>query len=178
MSYLNSLAKAIEKFESQDLHIKIRQWGATLVGFGDVSVGLAKEFKHIPKAISLAIKHPAPQIIRGGNMVPVYNNQFPEIDERLKEIQKKIVTYLRLKGWKALAIPPDSDQSDFSFISRLFPLFQHKTAATCSGLGWIGKNGLLLTKRHGARVSWSTVLTDAPLEVCSKPYTKGKCGSC
>ncbi|MHB9093589.1 MAG: hypothetical protein ACYC21_02860 [Eubacteriales bacterium] len=34
----------------------------------------------------------------------------------------------------------------------------HPPAATCAGLGWVGKNGLLVTKEYGARLGWATVL--------------------
>lgn len=162
-----------------DLETVILKWGATLVGFGDVSCGLVREFRHIPQAISIAIKHPpasASEIRKGG--IIAYNNQFTYIDEKLKDLQKNIVTYLRMLGWRGLAIPPDSDQQDNRFISRLFPLFQHKTAATCSGLGWIGKNGLLVNNTFGARLSWATVLTNAPLPITKAPIVKGRCGSC
>lgn len=165
--------------DSQEFYQMIQHWGVTLVGFGDVSCGLAKEFRHMPKAISLAIKHPP---LAGGMIekagVAAYSNQFSDIDIKLEKIQKKIVTFLRLHGWRALAIPPDSDRRDMRFVSRLFPLFQHKTAATCAGLGWVGKNGLLVTREYGARLSWATVLTDTPLEVALEPYRKGQCNSC
>jgi epoxyqueuosine reductase QueG len=36
--------------------------------------------------------------------------------------------------------------------------------AARSGLGWIGKNGLLISPEHGTRVGIGTVLTDATLE--------------
>lgn len=166
-------------FNPDKLYEKILQWGASLAGFGDVRVGLAKEFKHIPVAISLAIKHPATErsIIKK-NGVTAYTNQYPEVDKKLKDIQKRIVTHLRMNGWYALAIPPDTAEKEHRFISKLFPLFQHKTAATCAGLGWIGKSGLLINKRYGPRLSWGTVLTNAPLPVCKHPYLKGTCGSC
>ena len=39
----------------------------------------------------------------------------------------------------------------------------HKTVATRTGLGWIGKNCLLVTKEYGSAVRLSSLLTDAPL---------------
>ena len=157
----------------------VRSWGATMVGAGDVREGLAMEFSHLPAAISLAIAHPPlrDSIIRKDS-VSAYTNQFPAIDASLEKIQKRIASYLRSMGWKAFVIPPDTDKQDPSFAARLFPLFPHKTGATCSGLGWVGKNGLLITREYGARLSWGTVLTDAPLEVSARPYLKGECNSC
>ena len=164
--------------DSTYLYDMTLQWGATLAGFGDVSCGLASELRHMPRAVSLAVKHPkmADSLVTKDDVV-AYTNQFSEIDDSLEKIQKKLVTYLRLQGWRALAIPPDSDRRDVRFIARIYPLFQHKTAATCAGLGWVGKNGLLVNRRYGARLSWATVLTDAPLQL-SSPYQKGMCGAC
>lgn len=157
----------------------ISSWGADLVGFGDVHEGLAAEFKYIPVAISLGISHPSgKESIVSKNSVIAYTNQFPIIDGNLENIQKRIVSFLRSRGWKAFAIPPDTDKKDHSFAARLFPLFPHKTAATCAGLGWVGKNGLLVTKEYGARLSWGTVLTDAPLDISKNPYLMGECNGC
>ena len=37
-------------------------------------------------------------------------------------------------------------------------------AATSAGLGWIGKNGLLINREFGPRLSLVTVLTDAAID--------------
>ncbi|WP_418791563.1 4Fe-4S double cluster binding domain-containing protein [Phosphitispora sp. TUW77] len=164
--------------ESELLKEKIIDWGATLAGFGDVSVGLAPELKHMPNAIALAVKHPRyGGINKSGSMI-VYSSHYEEVDHVLESVQKKIITFLKARGWRTLAIPPDSAKTDKSFISKLYSLFPHKTAATCSGLGWIGKSGLLVNREYGARMSWATVLTDAPLLVSKTPYTESDCGNC
>lgn len=164
--------------DSEQLKAKIIEWGATLVGFGDVSTGLAPEFRHIPKAISLAIKHPVDRGTYKCGSMTAYSNQHEEVDQVLESVQKKITTLLKSQGWRTLAIPPDSAKADGRLVARLYPLFPHKTAATCAGLGWIGKSGLLVNSVYGARLSWATVLTDTPLEVSHKPIMESKCGSC
>ena len=158
---------------------QMKSWGATLAGIGDVRSGLAREFKHLPTAISIAVEHPPVDqclVKKGG--VTAYTNQFPIIDARLENVQKRIAVFLRNQGWKAFIIPPDTDKQDPRFAARLFSLFPHKTAATCAGLGWIGKNGLLVTREYGARLSWATVLTNAPLDTSDRPYLAGKCNGC
>ena len=51
--------------------------------------------------------------------------------------------------------------------------------AHLAGLGWIGKNCLLLTPEFGPRVRFTTVLTDAPLPAGeSKERKCGKCRVC
>jgi epoxyqueuosine reductase QueG len=168
----------MKTINSDELKIKITGWGATLVGFGDVSTGLAPEFRHMPNAIAIAVKHPADRgTLQCGN-ITAYSNQHEDVDLVLASVQKKVTTLLKSQGWRTLAIPPDSAREDGTFVSRLYPLFPHKTAATCAGLGWIGKSGLLVTPIYGARLSWATVLTDAPLQVSRTPYVESQCGNC
>ncbi len=156
--------------------LQAKKMGASVAGVGDVSIGLASEFKHITKAISIGIKH----TISGKQMEKksCYNSHYFIIDRQLQVIQKALVRQLRFAGWHVLAIPPDSHRQDNSFISRLYPLFPHKTAATCAGLGWIGKSGLLINDKFGPSLNWATVLTDAPLETNPNPILESRCGEC
>lgn len=55
-----------------------------------------------------------------------------------------------------------------------FPL---KTAATRAGLGWIGKNGLLVTEQFGPRVRLEAILVDMNLPI-NEPVTRSHCGDC
>lgn len=52
----------------------------------------------------------------------------------------------------------------------------HKEVARRAGLGWIGRNNLLVTPRRGARVRLVTVLTDLPLST-GGPRERD-CGDC
>jgi len=165
-----------EKCESERLLLQLNAMGASLAGVGDVSIGLAREFQHIPKAVSLGIHHPI--IEKNYEKMQSYAPFYYSIDRRLLKMQKLLIGWLRFAGWRALAIPPDSNRYDNSYISRLYPLFPHKTAATCAGLGWVGKSGLLVSDRYGPYVNWASVLTDAPLETCKKPIIHSYCGNC
>jgi epoxyqueuosine reductase len=52
-----------------------------------------------------------------------------------------------------------------------------RTWAKRSGLGWIGKNGNLLTKKTGSFFFIATLITDLELNY-DDPYTKDFCGTC
>ena len=60
---------------------------------------------------------------------------------------------------------------------RLVGNFSHKFAATRAGLGWIGKNTLLVTRKYGPRVRPATVLVDLDLPR-GEPITESLCGDC
>ncbi|MFQ5976862.1 MAG: 4Fe-4S double cluster binding domain-containing protein [Candidatus Heimdallarchaeota archaeon] len=49
--------------------------------------------------------------------------------------------------------------------------------ATRAGLGWIGKNALLITPEYGPRVRLVSILMDAPLKP-DLPTNKSSCGKC
>ncbi len=155
---------------------RILELGAHEVGIGDVSVGIAPELSHMPLAISLAIQHPSPHSQNKGAYP--YAHFSMTIDRRLLEIQRIITRGIRRQGWRVLPIPPDSCRHESTFISRIFNLFPHKTAATCAGLGWIGKSGLLISYRFGPRLNWATILTNAPLKASNKPVKKSFCDQC
>lgn len=55
--------------------------------------------------------------------------------------------------------------------------FLNKLAATRAGLGWIGRNCLLVTEEYGPRVRLATVLIDADVP-CAEPVTVSECGPC
>lgn len=55
--------------------------------------------------------------------------------------------------------------------------FDHKGLAELAGLGWRGRNNLLVTPRYGARVRLVSILTDLPLKV-DPPYQGPGCGEC
>lgn len=157
---------------TEDFRRQVLTRGITVAGFGDVSEGLAPDLRHLPVAISLGLLNGPGAVDR-----PAYDHTGGTADARLLGVQKWIVGVLRASGHRYLAIPPDSHRADRRFVSRLYPLFAHKTAATCAGLGWIGRNGLLIHPDHGPRLLWATVLTDAPLAV-DPPTRESRCGRC
>lgn len=68
-----------------------------------------------------------------------------------------------------------TDNFDGVFGKTNLPL---KTLAVSVGLGWIGKNNLLVNKEYGCSQTWGGVLTDAPLEVVVYDPPATLCGSC
>jgi epoxyqueuosine reductase len=139
----------------------LKSEGATLVGVGDVTEALSKDIIHLNRGIAIAVN-------RNLNRATVL---------LLSRLQGLTVAWLSSRGYRNLSIPPDSDRQNDKLITRLYKLFCHKTAATCSGLGWVGKNGLLINRQYGSRLSWATVLTNAPLDA-DEPMRESECGDC
>jgi len=140
---------------------KLLRRGATVVGLASVEAALSDEIRHLPRAVSIGLR------------ADLHERNL----RRLTALLKEAASFLRSRGHRILCIPPDSDRITGTFVSRLYPLLTHKVAATSSGLGWIGRNGLLISPDYGPRLSLATVLTDAPFAV-DRPLAESRCGAC
>jgi epoxyqueuosine reductase QueG len=57
-------------------------------------------------------------------------------------------------------------------------LLPHKTVALRAGLGFIGKNNLLITNQYGCALMLGKVLTTAPFATAGTPIKEPQCGDC
>lgn len=135
--------------------------GADVVGFAELKGFLDADIAHLYRAVSIGI----------------CKNLNEKTVQLLNVLQKKTVEILKREGFRYFCIPPDSDRIKSTYKSKLYPLFTHKIAATSAGIGWIGRNGLLISPEHGPRLSLATVLTDAPLKA-GIPVEACLCGDC
>lgn len=95
------------------------------------------------------------------------------LNSRLDLIASVISSYLNQKGHRTLPIAV-ADRTDEE---NALPSVSHKMIAHIAGLGWIGKNCLLVTPQHGPRLRLISILTNAPLETVDNPLTQS-CGEC
>lgn len=97
------------------------------------------------------------------------------VAEMLDRMATTLAFEIERTGYRAFPVPAGRPYND----ERLMGLISHKLAAHLSGHGWIGKNCLLITREHGPRVRWVTVLTDAPLTSTGGALAAGdECRDC
>ncbi len=53
-----------------------------------------------------------------------------------------------------------------------------KAWAVEAGLGWIGRNSLLITPSHGSLVLLGELIVDVPADSYDRPYARTECGGC
>jgi epoxyqueuosine reductase QueG len=92
---------------------------------------------------------------------------------RLNLIASVVSSYLNQKGYRTLpiAVADTTDEENAT------PTVSHKMIAHIAGLGWIGKNCLLITPKHGPRLRLISILTNAPLETVNNP-SEQRCDEC
>lgn len=159
------------------LRQQILALGATLVGFADMEGVLEGEFARWPRAISIGLVFPGEvidRVTKGPTLE--YYRAYHRFNERLNEIAAQTVGLIRGLGYRAEHFPATVRGQDLD-VRTLSVAFQHKTAATRAGLGWVGKSALLVSYQHGPRVRFATVFTDLPLEAAT-PVTVSECGDC
>ena len=156
---------------TEEIYDLLKKSGAELVG-----IGTMKNVQHCvyPVGIAVAISLPV-NIIRDLQNAPTkeYYEMYYALNDKLNRIVTLGVQFLQDNGYQAYAQTTDVVKVNADRVSPI----PHKTVATRAGLGWIGKNCLLVTKEFGSAVRLSSLLTDAPLTV-NQPYDESLCGNC
>lgn len=145
--------------------------GADLVGIGDMN---KVEECHYKTGIAVAVALPS-NVIVDLQKAPAeeYYRLYFALNRKLNEIVMAGEKFLKKKGFETYAQTTDRVNVDQNKMSGL----PHKTVATRAGLGWIGKNCLLVTPQYGSAIRISSLLTSAPLE-CNEPVDRSHCGTC
>ncbi len=154
----------------------MRNWGASKTGFSYVSEQLPDELRHLKSAVTVMVRL-SDEIIDHIKDKPThtYFHHYRTVNFLIDQITLRTTQLLQDWGYHALAVP--ASQTIKTEEDRYTALFQHKTAATRAGLGWIGKSGLLVTPEFGPRIRLGTVLTDMELPY-GEPVEESRCGEC
>ena len=149
--------------------------GAGKVGFADIRGITQKLARKWSVAVSIAYpldREVLEEIYEGPTKN--YRDEYVRVNKVLAILGQDVCDLIQKTGYETHLVGPTTESWNKSTLSAEFP---HKTAATRSGLGWIGKCALLVTREFGSAVRLCTVMTDAPLPA-GKPVEQSFCGSC
>ena len=149
-------------------------------GIGDMSlyenelVGLdAATKKRLPYAIIFGLvlsKSVLDTTADGPNQL--YLHHYRQLNYRLDMIGYLLSREIEKKGYSAMPFAASQVidwQNQKGHIS-------HKHIGVIAGIGWIGRNNLLVDPVFGSQIRYNTVLTDMPL-TADRPFERG-CGEC
>ncbi len=163
-----------------DIRARLSAVGADLVGLADMSLydreilGFEGDIRpRFPFAISFGLLVPKGVLdtLTDGPTL-FYLHHYRQVNYRLDTIAYELAKEIESMGFAALPFAASQMvdwQSQRGHIS-------HKHVAVLAGLGWIGRNNLLINRRFGGRVRYNTILTDMPLSP-DTPALFG-CGDC
>ena len=153
--------------------------GADLFGVADIS-DIKKDFllsqkllEKLDKAVCLGVRL-SESILEEIENAPtrLYFHHYRTVNALLDQIALKTVNYIQKKDYFALPIPASQIldwQNQKAHLS-------HKKIGYLAGLGWIGRNNLLVNQTFGSQFRLVSILTDMPLRI-DKPVRKD-CGDC
>ncbi len=157
----------------------VQESGATLFGVANVK-DMKKEFhfsdeilKDLDYAISIGLRL-SDSILEEiqGAPTKIYFHHYRQANAALDQIALRVSNFLQSNGHKVLPVPA----SQIIDWDKQKGHLSHKEVGRLAGLGFIGRNNLLVNPELGARFRFVTVLTDASLTV-DKPV-KEDCGRC
>lgn len=102
----------------------------------------------------------------------LYFYHYRQVNYLLDRIALMVMNLIQERGYQALPVP-SSQTIDWKAQKGHL---SHKDVALAAGLGWAGRNNLLVNGRYGSRIRLVTVLTDLPL-ICDRPLAED-CGEC
>jgi len=148
---------------NQEIVELLKHEGCTIFGFADLRILPAEPRKGLDVGIIMGAPYTAEGMrenLEGDS--GKFARDGGATFEPLERYTKTVARYLRSKGYKA----------NYKKYRKM--LITDKTVGTLSGIGWIGRCALLVTKAVGPALRLSALLTNAPLE-CATPITESQC---
>ncbi|MEO0108887.1 MAG: hypothetical protein ABIK62_06950, partial [candidate division WOR-3 bacterium] len=183
---------------SLDLARIVQQEGGVLLGIADLCVDNLFEslwpqgivWGKVPFRATTGLSFAVPvarQVLAtiGEHPNQLYFHHYRQLNNQLDRIALRLTQVLEQRGVRALPIPA----SQIVDWQTQRGLVSHKRIAVAAGLGWIGRNNLLVTRAYGAQVRLASVLTDLPIGAardlvasfgpeCSSAFGCRECRAC
>jgi epoxyqueuosine reductase len=102
----------------------------------------------------------------------IYYFHYQRANILLDQTALKITAWIQGQGYDALPIPA----SQIMDWDKQIGSVSHREIARLAGLGWYGRNNLMVNPLYGSQVRYVTILTDAPLKTDTE--IAGACGAC
>jgi epoxyqueuosine reductase len=172
---LMSKVEDVEKIKSL-----CHQWGGSLFGVADLRSFKKDEIllpssliDHLSFGISVGF-HLSDVILEGieNQPTPLYFHHYQRVNILLDTMGLIVTSAIQDLGYQAMPVPASQIVDWKTQRGHL----SHKHVARAAGLGWIGRNNLLVNEQFGSRIRLVTILTDIPLGIDS-PSSKD-CGDC
>ena len=161
--------------EQNALSALAKELGADIVGFCELTEAPVSALPQLRYALSIGVKL-SDAILQTIENAPsfVYFQHYRTANALLDSIAFRLSREIEKHGYAALPIAASQSLGKNNPYRGVLP---HKTAAVLSGLGFVGKSGLFLSREYGSKVRLATILTDMPLRN-ELPVIENGCGDC
>jgi epoxyqueuosine reductase len=152
----------------------LQKKGAAIIGFADLR-GLPENVRHSFQygiIIGISLNKKIVSNIPTGPHLEYYN-EYKSANDKLNILCEYTAELIQAKGFNAFPQSKKNIKKDEKWRTPL----PHKTVATLSGIGWIGKSAVLVTHNYGSAIRITSVLTDMPF-ITGEAIAKSLCGDC
>jgi epoxyqueuosine reductase len=159
---------------------KAIELGADLFGVAEtarlekyIAPEIAEMAGSLPYVVSIAVRlqqKVLDSLTDGPNFI--YKAHYRQANNLLDKITFGIGQFIAKNGYGAMPIPASVITGWTNQTSHI----SHRHAAHLAGLGFLGRNGLVVHPEYGASIRLASVLTDMPLHI-DEPLTDD-CGDC
>ena len=161
-----------------ELISELKNCGVNFVKVVDISMLSEKENRGYSGAILIGIVLSSNYILRLSKENILDHSEFSEKENSADKLAEWTADFIIAKGYKAYAQSERNLINGFYDVNAKTTPLPHKKIAMLAGLGWIGKDNLLVTQEYGSALCMCSVLTNAPLPTKNKPIIMPKCGEC
>jgi len=185
---------------TREIKAYAKKLGANLVGVADLALleGIKTKPENLLSGYTRAICvgktfHDGIMSMIKDRPIPSYAHIHRALNEHLNMINKHLCQYITERGYKAYQISsteagdiaqkmtPDffqkTDLQTFDWEPLTSSTLPSKAVARAAGLGWFGKNLLIINPKFGSSFRHASLITDMPLTV-DRPQGKQMCGKC
>jgi epoxyqueuosine reductase QueG len=156
------------------------QWGGSLFGVADLKAFKKEDLLLASPLIdkqcfAISVGYHLSDVILEeikDQPTPLYFHHYQRVNILLDTLGLIITSAIQELGYQALPIPASQIVDWKTQKGHL----SHKHVARAAGIGWIGRNNLLVNQQFGSRIRLVTVLTDLPL--LPNSHITANCGSC
>ena len=114
------------------------------------------------------------------------NDEYLTKERKVEDMADWLADFIERNGFRAHS-QSEKNNTKSGYIERTYidpelqqgiSVLPQKQLASIAGLGFIGKNNLLVTKNYGCAIVMCSVLTDAPLVTDNQSIIQPHCGTC
>jgi len=142
--------------------------GIDLFGVADIQ-DVKKDFQlseklvaKLDKAVCLGLRLSGSILTEISNApTRLYFHHYRTVNASLDQASLKVANFIQNKGFQALPVPASIILDWENQKAHL----SHKQLGVLAGLGWLGRNNLLVNKKLGSQFRLATILTDLPLKL-------------
>ncbi|MCX7973389.1 MAG: hypothetical protein N3B16_02680 [Candidatus Aminicenantes bacterium] len=171
--------KEIEKLNKERIFNFLQSWDIDLFGIADIrearkDFNLNESIKSLfPLAIVVA-KRVLSSVLEDiyDHPTQLYFHHYRQLNNELDRLALRLASFIEKEGYQALPIPASQIIDWKNQKAHL----SHKKIGQLAGLGWIGRNNLLVNPHLGSRFRLVTILTNFPLPPDSP--LDSDCGQC